>query len=322
MSKLISKTISGADNFYKSDRVIKKKIFFPNQYKMVICGNLFCPKDLNESEKYRAIVVGHPMGAVKEQSANLYATKMAERGFVSLSFDLSFWGESEGEPRNAVLPDIYSEDFSAAVDYLSTLECVDKERIGVIGICGSGGFVINATKIDLRIKALATASMVDMGAATRFVFSSDRDKLLNGVAHQRVVEYMGGKVELTGGTVNKLSDDTIPAQREFYSFYRTPRGEVIPEGATLQTTTHPTLTSNAKFLNFYPMTDIDTISPRPLLFIIGENAMSRSFSEDAYNAAKVPKELMVIPGANHIDLYDRIDLIPFDKLESFFKEYL
>ena len=322
MSEQVLDNIPGADNFYKSDRVIVKKVFFPNQYKMVICGNLFCAKDLNESEKYRAIVVGHPMGAVKEQSANLYATKMAERGFVALSFDLSFWGESEGEPRNAVLPDVYSEDFSAAVDFLSTQKYVDKDRIGVIGICGSGGFVINATKIDLRIKALATASMVDMGTATRFVYSASREKLLDEVAHQRVVEFIGGKVELTGGTVNKLSDDTPPTQREFYNFYRTPRGEVIPEGATLQTTTHPTFTSNAKFLNFYPMIDIDSISPRPLLFIIGENAMSRSFSEDAYNAAKEPKELMVIPGANHIDLYDRVDLIPFDKLESFFKEYL
>ena len=197
-----SNRYTNADNFYKSDRVTVEKVFFPNQYKMVLCGNLFRPKDLNESQKYRGIIVGHPMGAVKEQSANLYATKMAERGFITLSFDLSFWGESEGEPRNAVLPDVYSEDFSAAVDFLGTQACVDKNRIGVIGICGSGGFVINATKIDLRIKALATASMVDMGAATRFVFASDRMKLLDEVGHQRYVEFLGGEVKLTGGTVN------------------------------------------------------------------------------------------------------------------------
>ena len=311
-----------ADNFYKSDSIKIDKVYFLNQYKMKLCGYLFYAKDIDKTMKHSAIIVGHPMGAVKEQSANLYAMKMAERGFVTLSFDLSFWGESEGEPRNAVLPDVYSEDFSAAVDFIGTQVFVDKDRIGVIGICGSGGFVINATKIDVRIKALATASMVDMGAATRFIYSSNRDNLLKQVATQRYIEFLGGKVELTGGTVNELADDTPPAQREFYDFYRTPRGEVIPPGATLQTTTHPTFTSNAKFLNFYPMIDIETISPRPLLFIIGENAMSRSFSEDAYKAAKEPKELMIIPNANHVDLYDRVDLIPFDKLESFFKESL
>ena len=290
-----------ADNFYKSDSVIIEKVCFLNKYKMKICGNLFRHKDIDTSVKHPALIVGHPMGAVKEQSANLYAAKMAERGFVTLSFDLSFWGESEGEPRYAVLPDVYSEDFNAAVDFLGSQSLVNKEKIGVIGICGSGGFVINATKIDLRIKALATASMVDMGAATRFVFSSDRTKMLEAVDAQRYVEFLGGKTELTGGTINYLSADSTPVEREFYSFYRTPRGEYIPEGSTLETTTHPTFTSNVKFLNFYPMNDIEKISPRPLLFIIGENAMSRSFSEDAYKLAKEPKELIIIPGANHID---------------------
>ena len=313
---------NGADNFYQSDRVITEKVFFPNQYKMKICGNLFRPKEMDKTQKYSALVVGHFMGAVKEQSANLYAVKMAERGFITLSFDLSFWGESEGEPRYAVLPDVYSEDFSAAVDFLEAQNEVDPAKIGVIGICGSGGFVINATKIDVRIKALATASMVDMGAATRFVYAAGREAMLNDVAIQRNKEFLGGEVELTGGTVNELTPDTPPAQREFYDFYRTPRGEFIPKGATLQTTTHPTFTSNAKFLNFYPMTDIDSISPRPLLFIIGENAMSRGFSEEAYKLAKEPKTLRIIPGANHIDLYDRVDLIPFDELESFFRNSL
>ena len=160
-------TSNGADNFYTSDRVTVQKVSFKNQYGMNVAGNLFVPKDLDRNAKNAAMVVGHPMGAVKEQSANLYATKMAERGFVTMSLDLSFWGESDGQPRNAVAPDIYAEDFSAAVDFLRTQSFVDKERIGAIGVCGSGSFVISAAKIDPRIKAVATVSMYDMGAANR-----------------------------------------------------------------------------------------------------------------------------------------------------------
>ena len=160
-------TSNGADNFYRSDKVTVQKVTFKNQYRMNVAGNLFVPKDLDRGAKSPAIVVGHPMGAVKEQSANLYATKMAEQGFVTLSLDLSFWGESEGQPRNAVAPDIYAEDFSAAVDFLRTQPFVDRERIGAIGICGSGSFVISAAKIDPRMKAIATVSMYDMGAANR-----------------------------------------------------------------------------------------------------------------------------------------------------------
>jgi len=158
---------NSADNFYTSDRVTVQKVTFKNQYQMNVAGNLFLPKNLNRNAKNPAIVVGHPMGAVKEQSANLYATKMAEQGFVTLSLDLSFWGESDGQPRNAVAPDIYAEDFSAAVDFLGTQPFVDRNRIGAIGICGSGSFVIGAAKIDPRLKAIATVSMYDMGAANR-----------------------------------------------------------------------------------------------------------------------------------------------------------
>jgi fermentation-respiration switch protein FrsA (DUF1100 family) len=158
---------NGADNFYVSDRVTVQKVTFKNQYQMNVAGNLFVSKTLNRNAKNPAIVVGHPMGAVKEQSANLYATKMAEQGFVTLSLDLSFWGESEGQPRNAVSPDIYAEDFSAAVDFLGTQSLVDRNRIGAIGICGSGSFVISAAKIDPRMKAIVTVSMYDMGAANR-----------------------------------------------------------------------------------------------------------------------------------------------------------
>ena len=158
---------NGADNFYKSDKVTMQKVSFENQYRMNVVGNLFMPKRMSQSARNLAIIVGHPMGAVKEQSSNLYAQKLAEQGFVTLSLDLSFWGESEGLVRNAVSPDIYAEDFSAAVDFLGTRPFVDRERIGVLGICGSGSFVISAAKIDPRMKAIATVSMYDTGAANR-----------------------------------------------------------------------------------------------------------------------------------------------------------
>ncbi|ERP86831.1 hypothetical protein Q666_16230 [Marinobacter sp. ES-1] len=241
----------GANNFYDSDRVTVEKVSFRNQYQMEVVGNLFVPKDFDKNEKHPAIVVGHPMGAVKEQSANLYATKMAERGFVTLSLDLSFWGESEGQPRNAVLPDIYAEDFSAAVDFLGTRPFVDRQRIGAIGICGSGSFVISAAKIDPRMKAIATVSMYNMGAATRHALNNSlsleqRKQIIAEAAEQRYVEFSGGETEYTGGTVHNLDEDTHPIQQEFYDFYRTSRGEYTPESSSPELTTHPTLTSNVK----------------------------------------------------------------------------
>lgn len=317
----------GADNFYKSDKVTTQKVIFQNQYKMKVVGNLYLPKGVNPNTKSAAIIVGHPMGAVKEQSSNLYAQKLAEQGFVTLSLDLSFWGESEGTPRNAVLPDMYAEDFSAAVDYLGTQTFVDRHQIGVLGICGSGGFAISAAKIDPRMKAIATVSMYDMGGATRNALNhsqtlEQRKQIIAAAADQRYAEFSGGETQYTGGTVHALSADTHPIQREFYDFYRTPRGEFTPKGGSAQTTTHPTLTSNIKFMNFYPFNDIETISPRPMLFITGENAHSREFSEEAFKLAGEPKQLLIVPGAGHVDLYDRVNLIPFDKLTDFFKKSL
>lgn len=316
-----------ADNFYKSRSVSMEKVSFPNQYKMKVAGHLFLPENMQEGEKRPAIIVGHPMGAVKEQSANLYATKMAERGFVTLAIDISFWGESEGEPRNGVLPDLYAETFSAATDFLGTRPYVDRNRIGAIGICGSGSFAISAAKIDPRLKAIATVSMYDIGAASRnglkhSLTLAQRKQILAEAAEQRYVEFLGGETKYTSGSVHELTETSTPVEREFYEFYRTPRGEYTPEGASPLTTTHPTLTGNVKFVNFYPFTDIETLSPRALLFITGENAHSREFSEDAYRLAAEPKELYIVPGAGHVDLYDRVGLIPFDKLEAFFTQYL
>ncbi|AXA53359.1 alpha/beta hydrolase [Pseudomonas thivervalensis] len=318
---------NGADNFYSSDEVTVQKVNFKNQYQMNVAGNLFIPKKLNGKSRSPAIVVGHPMGAVKEQSANLYATKMAEKGFVTLSLDLSFWGESEGRPRNAVSPDIYAEDFSAAVDFLSAQPFVDKERIGAIGICGSGSFVISAAKIDPRMKAIATVSMYDMGGVNRNGLKhsqtlEQRRAIIAQATQQRNVEFAGGETLYTSGTVHQLDDNTHPIQREFYDFYRTPRGEFTPSGSSKDLTTHPTLTSNIKFMNFYPLNDIETISPHPMLFIAGADAHSREFSEQAYKLAGQPKELVIVPGAGHVDLYDRVNLIPFDKLTTFFQSNL
>ncbi|MBR9856483.1 MAG: alpha/beta hydrolase [Gammaproteobacteria bacterium] len=318
---------NGANNFYRSDRVTLETVSFNNQYKMKVVGNLFMPKELNRDTPYPAIIVGHPMGAVKEQSSNLYAQKLAEQGFVTLAIDLPFWGESEGEPRNAVAPDIYAEAFSAAVDYLGTQPFVDRERIGVFGICGSGSFVISAAKIDPRMKAIATVSMYDMGAANRNALNhsltpEQRKQIIAEAAEQRYAEFTGAETRYTSGTVHELDENTHPIQREFYDFYRTSRGEFTPAGSSPELTTHPTLSSNTKFMNFYPFNDIETISPRPMLFITGEQAHSKEFSEDAYRLAGQPKELYWVEDAGHVDLYDRVDLIPFDKLTQFFQENL
>jgi hypothetical protein len=318
---------SGANNFYTSDQVTLQKVTFPSQYKMKVAGNLFVPKNLNHSARHPALVVGHPMGAVKEQSATLYATKMAEQGFVAMAIDLPFWGESEGEPRNAVLPDAYSEAFSAAVDFLGTHQLVDPERIGAIGVCGSGSFVISAAKIDPRMKAIATVSMYDMGSVTRNGYNKSqtlqqRMEMTAQAAQQRYQEFTTGKQIFRNYLPVELPADADPVTAMYHNFYRTERGIHIPKGRTLELTQNRTLAGEIKFLNFYPFNDLETISPRPMLFIAGDQAHSREFSEDAYRRAAEPKELLWVRGANHVDLYDRVDLIPFDKLTSFFKQHL
>ncbi|EJP70347.1 alpha/beta superfamily hydrolase [Beauveria bassiana ARSEF 2860] len=326
----------GADNFYQSDKVSAHPITFKNLYGMSIAANLYkgSSSSSNSSSSSSssgggapAIVVSHPFGAVKEQSANLYAQKLAEQGFVTVAFDHSFWGASDGEPRNSVSPDLFVEAYSAAVDYLGTQDFVDRERIGGLGICGSGSWLVSAAKIDTRIKAVATASMYDMGAATRNGLRhaqslEQRRQIADEAARQRWVEAEGGAPRYTGGTPNELTKDTPPVAAEFYDFYRTTRGEFTPPGASEALTTHPTLVGFPKMFNFYPFNDIETISPRPLLFISGDQAHSREFSEDAYARAAEPKELYWVPRAGHVDLYDRVQLIPFEKLTDFFRTSL
>ncbi|MEN4919167.1 alpha/beta hydrolase [Achromobacter spanius] len=316
-----------ADNFYKSDTVTVQRVTFTTQYRMQVAGNLVTPNGLARNGRAPAIIVGHPMGAVKEQSSMLYAQKLAERGFVTLAIDLPFWGESEGEPRNLVAPEMYSEAFSAAVDHLGTGGLVDRDRIGVLGICGSGGFAISAAKMDPRLKAIATVSMYDMGAVTRnglkhSVSLEQRKAMLAKAAAQRFDEFTTGQGQFLNYLPVRLDADADPVTREFWEFYRTSRGIAIPAGRTLEQTQNRMLTSEVRFVNFYPFNDIESISPRPLMFITGDQAHSREFSEDAYARATEPKELVWVPGAGHVDLYDRVGLIPWDKLDAFFQKHL
>jgi fermentation-respiration switch protein FrsA (DUF1100 family) len=316
----------GADNFYRSDKASFEAVRFPTAYRTEVAGNLHMLNDLDRSARHPAIIVSHPMGAVKEQSANLYAAKLAEQGFVTLAIDMPFWGESSGEPRQVVSPELYAEAYSAAVDYLGTQGYVDRERIGVIGICGSGAFALSAAKIDPRLRAVATVSMYDHGTFYRrgmlgsVPTLAERQSILAEAAEQRFVEAEGGAVRYTSGAPLERTGNAIGD--EFYDFYRTPRGEFTPEGASSQTTTMPTLATNVKFVNFYPLEDMELISPRPTLFVAGTEAHSREFSEFAFERAAEPKELHWVEGAGHVDLYDRVTLIPFDKLTEFFGQHL
>ncbi|KAJ4331835.1 hypothetical protein N0V95_009799 [Ascochyta clinopodiicola] len=315
----------GANNFYRSNNVTVQPITFPNLFKTLIAGNLFTPDNLGVN--HSAIVLSHPAGAVKEQSANLYATKLAEQGFVTIALDLPYFGGSEGEPRQSVAPELYAEAFSAAIDYLGLLDFVDREHIGGLGICGSGSYIISAAKIDPRMKAIATSSMYDMGSAFRNGIKNarsteQRKAMIAAVAEQRWVGAAGGQTQIGLGTPLAITNESTVIDREFYDFYRTSRGEYTSPGALANQTTGTALSSSLKLANFYPFNNIEDISPRPLLFISGDQAHSREFSENAYELAAEPKELLWIQGAGHVDLYDRVDLIPFGRITEFFREHL
>lgn len=308
--------------FPRSEKVDHQKITFKNRYGITLAGDLYLPKD-RANRRLAALAVGGPFGAVKEQSSGLYAQTMAERGFVTLAFDASFTGESGGEPRNVASPDINTEDFSAAVDCLGLQSFVDRERIGIIGICGWGGMALNAVAVDKRVKAVATSTMYDM---TRVMSKGYNDSLtleqrtqtLGLLSRQRwedaakgIPAYQPPYNELKGGEAQFLVD--------YHDYYRTPRGyhkRAVNSGNAW------TITTPLSFMNMPLLTYIKEISPRPVLFVHGEKAHSRYFSETAYAAAAEPKELVIIPSANHVDLYDKVDVIPFDKLTSFFNKHL
>ena len=306
-----------------SDKVTVEKITFKNRLLIDVVGNLYIPKNINKSKKHMAIVVGHPFGGVKEQTSGLHAQKLAEMGYVTLAFDASHYGESGGMPRNIEVPSTRVEDFSAAVDFLSNHALVDKERIGVLGICGGGGYSISATQIDHRIKAVATISMYDMGRACRqglgdTISYDTRMKTLDEIGKQRTKEARGEARRDIGAIPESVSEKDTENTREFFDYYRTPRGQHP------NSTSYYSYTSLAPMMNFFPFVQIETISPRPILMIVGERAVSAYFSEDAYSKAAEPKELFVVPGASHVDLYDRPEYMgqSLKKLNAFFSKNL
>ncbi|MDO5609152.1 MAG: alpha/beta hydrolase [Capnocytophaga sp.] len=307
--------------FDLSDNVIREKVTYKNRYGIDIVADMYVAKDLDKTKKHPALVVGPPHGGVKEQGPGVYGNQLAQRGFVVIAFDQPFMGESGGEPRHISSPEMFSESFSAGVDFLGSLPYVDRQKIGAVGICASGGFALSAAQVDTRIKAVATTSMFDLTAAARGLATPEQVKtLLPVLGEQRWADFENGTPEVKP-MYPAQPTDFIPESfqgpwAEFYSFYGMKRGH------------HPrshgafTTTSQLSALQFRLLDFIEEISPRPILFIIGENAFSNFFSENAYKAAAEPKELLVIPNANHIDLYDDVNKIPFDKLETFFTENL
>lgn len=284
--------------FELSEKVTRKSVSYNNRFGIKIAADLYMPKDFDESKKHSAVIIGAPYGGVKEQGSGIYAQNLAERGFVALAFDPSFNGYSGGEPRHLSSPDLFVEDFSSAVDYVGTRPFVDRNQIGVIGMCGSGSFAISAAQVDRRIKAVATVSMYDISRAQRNGFKDslteeDRNRILDAIAEQRYAEFEGNPPALTDrGAPIGFDDNTDPIGREFGEFYSTPRG-YHPNSIT-----QFTVTSSMSFMNFPLLTHIKSISPRPILFIMGEHAHSRYFSEDAYELAAEPKELYIVPNAD------------------------
>ena len=310
--------------FTLSDKVSRQKVSFKNRYGITLSGDLYLPKNAG-NEKLSALAISGPFGAVKQQSSGLYANQMAERGFIALAFDPSYTGESGGEPRNLASPEINTEDFSAAIDFLGLQRNVDRNKIGIIGICGFGGFALNATAVDKRVKAVATTSLYDMTRVMSkgyndSVTPEQRTKTLEALGQQRWEDFEAGKpADGPRNLPETLKGDELQFVKEYFDYYRTPRGfhvnSLNSNGAWL-------VTNPISFMNMPILSYVKEISPRPMLLIAGENAHSRYFSEDIFKVANEPKELIIIPNAVHVDLYDKVDVIPFDKLYNFFKTNL
>lgn len=308
--------------FPKSETVDHRKVTFQNRYGITLAGDLYSPQG-RSGERLSAIAVSGPFGAVKEQSSGLYAQTLAERGFVTLAFDPSYTGESGGEPRNIASPDINTEDFSAAVDFLGLEPGVDRERIGILGVCGWGGMALNAAAVDKRIKAVVASTMYDISRVSSRGYNDSatleqRTQMLEQLGQQRWKDAEAG-APAYGPASNELKGGEAQFLVDYHDYYMTPRGyhpRAVNSGNSWA------MTSGLSFMNMPLLTYIAEISPRPTLLIHGENAHSRYLSETAYAAAAEPKELMIIPGASHTDLYDQMDIIPFDKLQSFFEQHL
>lgn len=309
--------------FPKSEKVAHRKVTFHNRYGITLAADLYEPKDA--SGKLAAIAVSGPFGAVKEQAAGLYAQTMAERGFLTIAFDPSFTGESGGQPRYVASPDINTEDFQAAVDFLSVQENVDPERIGIIGICGWGGMALNAAAIDTRIKATVASTMYDMTRVNAKGYFDEEDseearyqkrKAMNA---QRIEDYKNGTYALAGGVADPMPEDAPFYFKDYHNYYKTERGY---HPRSLNSNGGWNVTSSLSFLNMPILQYAEEIRSAVLL-IHGEKAHSCYFSKDAYKMLKGDnKELMIIPNAVHTDLYDNMDIIPFDKMESFFTSNL
>ena len=309
--------------FPVSDKVTVESVRFKNRFGITLAADLYKPKQAEG--KLPAIAVSGPFGAVKEQSSGLYAQTMAERGFLAIAFDPSYTGESSGEPRYVASPDINTEDFSAAVDFLSIREDVDPERIGIIGICGWGGMAHNAAAIDTRIKATVTVTMYDMSRvnANGYFDAMDADaryELRKKLNAQRTIDARNGSYALAGGVVDPLPEDAPQFVKDYYDYYKTKRGY---HKRSLNSNNGWNVTSSLSFINTPLLTYSDEIRSA-VLMIHGEKAHSRYFSEDAFKKLKGDnKELLIIPGASHVDLYDnQAGVIPFDKIERFFYTYL
>lgn len=309
--------------FPKSDKVDHQKVTFKNRYGITLAADVYLPKN-RQNGRLAAIVVGGPFGAVKEQSSGLYAQVMAERGFATLAFDGSYTGESGGEPRNVASPDINTEDFMAAVDFIGLQSYVDRERIGVIGICGWGGFALNAVAADKRVKAVVASTMYDMTRVMSkgyndTVTSEQRSETLEKLSRQRWEDSANGTPAYQAPYNKELTGSDAQFMVDYHDYYMTPRGyhpRAVNSGNAW------TITTPMSFMNMPILSYIKEVSPRPILFVHGEKAHSLYFSQTAYAAAEDPKELVIIPGASHVDLYDRLDKIPFENITNFFGRHL
>lgn len=310
--------------FALSNKVIHEKVSFVNRFGITLTADLYLPKE-SGSEKFAAIAVGGPFGAVKEQVSGLYAQTIAERGFLAIAFDPSYTGESGGEPRYVASPDINTEDFCAAVDYLSTRDDVNRERIGIIGICGWGGMALSAAAIDTRIKGTVAVTMYDMSRVNAFGYNDSMDEnaryeLRKKLNVQRTEDAKNGSYARAGGVPDQLPEDAPQFLKDYYDYYKTARGY---HKRSLNSNDGWNTTSSLSFMNMPLLAYSDEIRSA-VLMIHGEKAHSRYFSEDAFRKLKGGnKELLIIPGASHVDLYDNVaGVIPYDKIEQFFKKNL
>lgn len=310
--------------FPKSDKVNIQKVEFVNRFGIKLVGDLYLPKDMKKGDKLPAIAISGPFGAVKEQASGLYAQTLAEKGFITLAFDPSYTGESSGTPRNIASPDINTEDFSAAVDFLSNNDNVNPDKIGILGICGFGGFALNAAQIDTRIKATVTSTMYDMTRVSAKGYNDSIDEngrydLKVALNNQRTLDYKNGTYAKAAGLPDKLTGSEPQFVKDYYGYYKTKRGF---HKNSINSNGNWNQTSTLSLINL-PILAYSNEIRTPVLMIHGENAHSRYFSEDAYKKLKgTNKELLIIEGANHVDLYDNLEKIPFEKISSFFKENL